>query len=368
MSCIHSPEGKDDRQEHNGNRDSCGKETPLTPMMTSSEFLLNYDLQAMGNSKWSKNEAAILGMPHRERQLHLAVMGNDKDTVRNLIVEGADMNYPWSNPTVPSVKDSTTPLLAAVSLNHVDITIILLNAGANVNLPDRNDCTPLYKAAYHGRPHLVDILVQAGADINRADKDGQTPLYICVQNAIVHSSYATVEKLLSAGASVDKCDNSGKSPLNVAAHWKLKDMIRLLLAAKSNVNLTDKRGHTPLYVCVSSLSTGLYKEDLKYQVPCIKVLYRASCDMLNLVDWLKWKGPGIPQELLSEQGDEAFLDWYTMSMRSPHSLCNLCRKVVQQTLFMNHCSQDYLQFVYMLPLPHKLRVYLSRKMFHLPTS
>lgn len=145
-------------------------------------------------------------------------------------------------------------------------------------------------------------------------------------------------------------------------------MIRLLLAAKSNVNLTDKRGHTPLYVCVSSLSTGLYKEDLKYQVPCIKVLYRASCDMLNLVDWLKWKGPGIPQELLSEQGDEAFLDWYTMSMRSPHSLCNLCRKVVQQTLFMNHCSQDYLQFVYMLPLPHKLRVYLSRKMFHLPTS
>lgn len=82
--------------------------------------------QAMGNSKWSKNEAAILGMPHRERQLHLAVMGNDKDTVRNLIVEGADMNYPWSNPTVPSVKDSTTPLLAAVSLNHVDITIVSL--------------------------------------------------------------------------------------------------------------------------------------------------------------------------------------------------------------------------------------------------
>ncbi|CAI9732603.1 serine/threonine-protein phosphatase 6 regulatory ankyrin repeat subunit C-like [Octopus vulgaris] len=202
---------------------------PLTPVcrcVSQLRSVYTWTIsKAMGNSKWSKNEAAVLGMPQRERQLHLAVMGNERETVRNLILEGADINYPWSNPTVPSVKDSTTPLLAAVSLNHVDITMILLNAGANVNLADRNDCTPLYKAAYHGRPHLVDILVQAGADINRADKDGQTPLYICVQNAIVHSSFATVQKLLTAGASLDKCDNSGKSPLNVAAHWKLKDMI-----------------------------------------------------------------------------------------------------------------------------------------------
>ncbi|XP_029644945.1 serine/threonine-protein phosphatase 6 regulatory ankyrin repeat subunit B isoform X2 [Octopus sinensis] len=368
MSCVQSPDLKEDAQDHSGNPEPRGTDTTLTPMMTSSEFLLNYDLQAMGNSKWSKNEAAVLGMPQRERQLHLAVMGNERETVRNLILEGADINYPWSNPTVPSVKDSTTPLLAAVSLNHVDITMILLNAGANVNLADRNDCTPLYKAAYHGRPHLVDILVQAGADINRADKDGQTPLYICVQNAIVHSSFATVQKLLTAGASLDKCDNSGKSPLNVAAHWKLKDMISILLTAHSDVNMTDKRGHTPLYVCVSSLSTGLYKEDLKYQVPCIKVLYCAGCDMLNLVDWLKWKGPGIPPELLSDKGDEAFFEWYTTSIRSPHSLCNLCRKVIQQTLCANNSSQDYMKLVSTLPLPHKLRVYLSRKMFHLPTS
>ena len=41
-----------------------------------------------------------------------------------------------------------------------------------------------------------------GADLNKSDKEGQTPLYICVQNAIVHSSYATVEMLLAAGAKV----------------------------------------------------------------------------------------------------------------------------------------------------------------------
>ncbi|KAL3864580.1 hypothetical protein ACJMK2_006245 [Sinanodonta woodiana] len=318
----------------------------------------------MGNSKSTKCETVSLGMPQRERELHLAVMHNDRENVRCYIGKGADVNYPWSNPAVPSVKDSTTPLLAAVSLNHVEITMILLKAGAAINMPDKNGCTPLYKAAYHGRPVLLDILMQAGADINLSDKEGQSPLYICVQNAIIHSSYATVEMLLAAGASVHQSDKSGMCPLHVAAHWKLKDMIRILLNSSSNSDCIDNMGRTPLYVCVSSLSTGLYKEDLKYQVPCIKVLFNAGCDMLNLVDWLKWKGPGIPRELLAD--DEAFFKWYTNSMNSPHSLKNLCRLVIQQRLCA--VSKDnFLKFIPHLPLPTKLHVYLSQKMFHLPT-
>ena len=49
---------------------------------------------------------------------------------------------------------------------------------------------------------VLNISLLLGADLNKSDKEGQTPLYICVQNAIVHSSYATVEMLLAAGAKV----------------------------------------------------------------------------------------------------------------------------------------------------------------------
>lgn len=136
----------------------------------------------------------------------------------------------------------------------------------------------------------------------------------------------------------------------------------MLLGASSNMNDIDNNGRTPLYVCVSSLSTGLYKEDLKYQVPCIKTLYAEGCDMLNLIDWLRWKGPGIPQELLAD--DENFFKWYTRSMTSTHSLKNLCRKVIQQRL----CQQGNLvKLVSELPVPEKICTYLSRKMFLLPT-
>ena len=42
-----------------------------------------------------------------------------------------------------------------------------------------------------------------GAEVDKPDKEEQTALHICVQNAIVHSSYAAVERLLAAGASVN---------------------------------------------------------------------------------------------------------------------------------------------------------------------
>lgn len=160
-----------------------------------------------------------------------------------------------------------------------------------------------------------------------------------------------------------RSDRNGKAPIHVAAHWKIKDMLRILASA-STVNRIDNLGRTPLYVCVSSLSTGLYKEDLKYQVPCIKVLFHAQCDMLNLIDWLKWKGPGIPPELLAN--DEAFFEWYTKSFSSPHSLKNLCRKVIQQRL-VDNWKDGFLKKLTYVPLPAKLHVYLSHKLFLIPT-
>ncbi|KAK0054607.1 serine/threonine-protein phosphatase 6 regulatory ankyrin repeat subunit B-like [Biomphalaria glabrata] len=319
----------------------------------------------MGNSSSSKNCAVstTMGMPQRERDLHIAVVNNDRNNVVYVLNQGVDINYPWNNPAVPSVKDSTTPLIAAVSLNHVEIVEILLHNGASVNRTDRNGCTPLYKAAFHGRMNLVDVLVKAGAEIDKPDKENQTPLYICVQNAIVHSSYDTVNRLLEAGASVNIADRYGRVPLHSAAHWKLKELIRILLEANSLVNVVDYKGRTPLYVCVASLSTGIYKEDLKYQVPCIKILHAAGCDMLNMEDWLRWKGPGIPAELLT--GDDNFLSWYNLAMTSPPTLRNLCRKVVQKRLVTYDCP-GLVKCVAQLPVPPSLKVYLSRKMFHLP--
>ena len=95
--------------------------TKLTCVFRNSHYPPRF---SMGNSKSTKLETVTLTMPQKERDLHLAVMANDREGVRALISHGANINYPWSNPAVPSVKDSTTPLLAAVSLNHLEISMV----------------------------------------------------------------------------------------------------------------------------------------------------------------------------------------------------------------------------------------------------
>lgn len=91
-------------------------------------------------------------------------------------------------------------------------------------------------------------------------------------------------------------DLYGRAPIHIAAHWKIREMLRLLIAAGSEVDMVDRRGRTPLYVVVSSLSTGLYKEDLRYQVCLYSVILVVSvspvslslCGCLSVSVWLSF--------------------------------------------------------------------------------
>ncbi len=131
----------------------------------------------------------------------------------------------------------------------------------------------------------------------------------------------------------------------------------MLIAAKANVNCVDLKGRSALYICVSSLSTKLYFEDIRHQFPCILTLFRAGCDMLNLVEWLLFKGPGISDDILN--GAEDFKAWYSMQISNPQTLRNICRKVIQ----MKITNKNLLEVVFKLPLPHSLQMFVARKMF-----
>ena len=81
----------------------------------------------MGNARsWHKHhhhlrDTDLREMPYRVRDLHYAVMTNDCPTVQALLAQGVNINFPWFNPSNPSVKDGSTPLIIAVSLNYIEI-------------------------------------------------------------------------------------------------------------------------------------------------------------------------------------------------------------------------------------------------------
>ena len=147
----------------------------------------------------------------------------------------------------------------------------------------------------------------------------------------------------------------------MASRWKLNDIVQLLLTAQSDVNLVDKHGRTPLYVCVSCLSTKLYFEDLRHQLPCIIALHNSGADMLNFIEWLHKKGPGLNHDLLRQfEGYEKLWTWYVQTKNRPQTLKNLSRKTIQQSLWP---KAPLTELVKHLPLPQSLRQFMNRKMF-----
>lgn len=98
---------------------------------------------------------------------------------------------------------------------------------------------------------MVKILTSArgrelGININRPnpDKQGTTPLHA----ACFRGQQAIVVQLLSRGALPDAADDNGLRALHVAcASPDSEPMVRSLLKAKADANITDDFGCSPIY-------------------------------------------------------------------------------------------------------------------------
>lgn len=68
------------------------------------------------------------------------------------------------------------PILTwAVYLNNMEAVRLLVQAGANVSMPDENGATPLHWAAWAGRHSLAKVLMDNGANCLVRDRQGRTP-------------------------------------------------------------------------------------------------------------------------------------------------------------------------------------------------
>lgn len=68
--------------------------------------------------------------------------------------------------------DSGTALMAAVFKNDIVITKILLDLGADANIPDPNGTTALHYATRFSNKEIIKLLVAYGADLNLKDSKG----------------------------------------------------------------------------------------------------------------------------------------------------------------------------------------------------
>ena len=105
-----------------------------------------------------------------------ATLQGDLGTVKRHLAAGTDIDAAFVAPGV--FASGATPLHMAVVSDQLEIARFLIEKGANINAPAKDEYggTPLHWAAVLGRVEMARQLIDAGANVNATDKNGYTPL------------------------------------------------------------------------------------------------------------------------------------------------------------------------------------------------
>lgn len=145
------------------------------------------------------------------------------------------------------------PALLQASMNgHEEIVKILINAGANVNFSyeRENGDNALLLASLHGHFNVVKLLIECGIDINYQNKEGATAL----MNASGSGFIDIVKLCIASGADVNFIGKKGNIALGVASYGGHKDIVETLLASGAEA---DTNGHD------DRLISAVYKENIQ---------------------------------------------------------------------------------------------------------
>lgn len=152
---------------------------------------------------------------------------------------------------VKSKDKGQTPLFIAVMYNYNEIAKLLINAGANLNLFDKQHNTVLIYACKNKNYELVYSLIKAGVNINNMDrKNNYTALHIACQM----STYKIVNILLKSGANVNVQTKEGNTPLIYGCSDNTdEEIVNLLLEYNADINITNIYGmHALMAACIGN--------------------------------------------------------------------------------------------------------------------
>jgi uncharacterized protein len=166
-----------------------------------------------------------------------SVKAGDKAAVRVLVKQKADVNRPEA--------DGTTALHWAVNRDDLEMTGLLLAAGANASAANRYGVTPLALASTNGSAVLIDKLLEAGADANTALPEGETALMTAARSG----NLAAVRTLIAHGANVNAKENwKGQTALMWAAAENHADVVRALIASGADLGAHSTGGVFTAYL------------------------------------------------------------------------------------------------------------------------
>uniref|UniRef100_A0AAX7U404 RHD domain-containing protein n=1 Tax=Astatotilapia calliptera TaxID=8154 RepID=A0AAX7U404_ASTCA len=203
-------------------------------------------IQQLIHTLLSSQQQGIIHTANHLQQtpLHLAVITRQVKVVEVLLKAGAD----------PSLvdKDGRTPLhLAALAGDHNILRFLLAHLGEChahlVNMPDFHGLHPLHLAVRRDGERCLRLLVEGGAKINEPEqKSGNTALHLAVRENLFKVACLLITELR---ADVNACTFGGNTPLHLAASLSSPTFCSMLIAAGADKSIENDE---PLFFSSSS--------------------------------------------------------------------------------------------------------------------
>lgn len=190
----------------------------------------------------------------RMQPLHLASLYKQKEAVRWLIQQGADIKFtdqsnrtPMDLAPDPDIRsllvsncknaEGVRPLAAAIAQHDEQKARELIDNGAMMDFTDDQGNTALHQAIEHGCEQLAGFMVRSGCEVDSQNKQGDTPLNIAARTNMKH----IIALLLQHNACVATENQSGVAPIDYEC------MHSFVTDSKRQANLREENtGERPL--------------------------------------------------------------------------------------------------------------------------
>ncbi|GAB7365963.1 hypothetical protein MBLNU230_g7291t1 [Neophaeotheca triangularis] len=206
------------RPKHTEGATSPGTQTALLAALRERNYKMVEHLLDSGASPQHASECSYL---------RVAIMNHDLNSVRLLLLFGADPNE--------KDKDNCTPLYAATEVLFYEAAQLLLKYGASTNRsagPVQE--TPFALSLNHGKAHFALLYLQYNADPQRIMENGDTPFMKAINSTV---PMQLVELMLVYEADPNEKNSHGETALFKAINANRLDLVTLLLDYSANPNL-----------------------------------------------------------------------------------------------------------------------------------
>ena len=150
------------------------------------------------------------------------------------------MGYHW---------ERVTPLMICAANDHIECLILLLGAGARMDVASPSGVTALHFAS-RGNLDCLSELITRGASVGAVDSDGNTALHYAAKGNL-----DCLNELITRGASVGAVDSTGNTALHASAHGSSL-IVDMLLKGGASVDARNKGMQTPLHVACRNHNTS----------------------------------------------------------------------------------------------------------------